>query len=606
MFRNSGIYDFQLNSVNFDVKIDSTAKSFDLPVVINVRNKVENIDGIQNEIPYKISKINKVKVFIGKNDSLDYNFIEDYEDLSIYSKSNLKYNKDLLRNNVSIFKDDVYSDSARNESINKLNSLKNFDYPTIIYTYINDNSKNLNAEIFLRPKEKHSLFFGLDFTQSDIIQNGIAFSTGLSSINIFRGAEILEVGLRGSIGKSGRIPISEVAWDLKMSSPKLLLPKLNLFKDQYNSVQTLFRVGSAVQENIGLDKQNFSASIEYEWNLANKGLFTYSLFDIEFVNNKNKNNFFGVYTNAYDELNRISFLTNTNQSYYLNNRLIIPSGTALFIGDVLNGNTNISSDDNSFQRIKLIEERRKRLTQNNLIVSSGIQYFKKSSPSMINKNYSQVRFSFSWAGNLLSLLSSSINLKKIDGESVIFDVPFSQYLKLETSYIKHLEINNQILAFRGFFGAAVPYGNSKNIPFNRSFFGGGAYDNRAWEVYRLGPGSSNTGNEFNEANLKLAFNLEYRFDVFGSLKSALFIDAGNIWNLNDNINDSARSFDGFKDLSELAIGTGFGFRYDFGLFLLRLDLGFKTHNPVLPIGKRWNLNYNLKNANPTIGINYPF
>ena len=464
----------------------------------------------------------------------------------------------------------------------------------------------MNAEIFLRPKEKHSLFFVLDFTQSDIIQNGVAFSTGLSSINIFRGAEILEVGLRGSIGKSGRIPISEVAWDLKMSSPKLLLPKLNLFKDQYNSVQTLFRVGSAVQENIGLDKQNFSASIEYEWNLANKGLFTYSLFDIEFVNNKNKNNFFGVYTNAYDELNRISFLTNTNQSYYLNNRLIIPSGTALFIGDVLNGNTNISSDDNSFQRIKLIEERRKRLTQNNLIVSSGIQYFKKSSPSMINKNYSQVRFSFSWAGNLLSLLSSSINLKKIDGESVLFDVPFSQYLKVETSYIKHLEINNQILAFRGFFGAAVPYGNSKNIPFNRSFFGGGAYDNRAWEVYRLGPGSSNTGNEFNEANLKLAFNLEYRFDVFGSLKSALFIDAGNIWNLNDNINDSARSFDGFKDLSELAIGTGFGFRYDFGLFLLRLDLGFKTHNPVLPIGKRWNLNYNLKNANPTIGINYPF
>ena len=56
----------------------------------------------------------------------------------------------------------------------------------------------------------------------------------------------------------------------------------------------------------------------------------------------------------------------------------------------------------------------------------------------------------------------------------------------------------------------------------------------------------------------------------------------------------------------IAIGTGFGFRYDFGLFLLRLDLGFKTHNPVLPIAKRWNLNYNLKNANPTIGINYPF
>ena len=44
----------------------------------------------------------------------------------------------------------------------------------------------------------------------------------------------------------------------------------------------------------------------------------------------------------------------------------------------------------------------------------------------------------------------------------------------------------------------------------------------------------------------------------------------------------------------------------FGLFLLRLDMGFKTHNPVLPRGSRWNWNYQLKNANPTLGINYPF
>jgi len=61
-----------------------------------------------------------------------------------------------------------------------------------------------------------------------------------------------------------------------------------------------------------------------------------------------------------------------------------------------------------------------------------------------------------------------------------------------------------------------------------------------------------------------------------------------------------------KDLDELAVGTGFGLRYDFGLFLLRLDMGFKTHNPVMPKGERWNLNYRLKNANPTLGINYPF
>jgi outer membrane protein assembly factor BamA len=208
---------------------------------------------------------------------------------------------------------------------------------------------------------------------------------------------------------------------------------------------------------------------------------------------------------------------------------------------------------------------------------------------------------------LLNALAKPLKWDQVDGQYFLFDVPFSQYIKLETDWIRHWELGgNQVMAIRGFAGAAIPYGNADNIPFNRSFFGGGAYDNRAWEVYRLGPGSSNTGNEFNEANLKLAFNMEYRFDLIGSFKGALFIDVGNIWNVADNVEEDARRFDGFRDLDELAVGTGFGVRYDFGLFLLRLDMGFKTHNPVLPKGSRWDLNYQLKNANPTIGINYPF
>jgi outer membrane protein assembly factor BamA len=204
-------------------------------------------------------------------------------------------------------------------------------------------------------------------------------------------------------------------------------------------------------------------------------------------------------------------------------------------------------------------------------------------------------------------LAKSFDWKQENGQYLLFEVPFSQFIKLETDFVKHWSVSeNQVVAIRAFAGAAIPYGNADNIPFNRSFFGGGAYDNRAWEVYRLGPGSSDTGNEFNEANLKMSFNVEYRFDLLSAFKGALFVDAGNIWNVADNVDESARRFDGFRDLDELAVGTGFGLRYDFGLFLLRLDMGFKTHNPVLPKGSRWNWNYELKNANPTLGINYPF
>ena len=116
-------------------------------------------------------------------------------------------------------------------------------------------------------------------------------------------------------------------------------------------------------------------------------------------------------------------------------------------------------------------------------------------------------------------------------------------IKTEFNYIKHWKIGfDRVLAFRGFSGIAIPYGSSNSIPFTRSYFGGGSNDNRAWRVYKLGPGTSENLNEFNEANFKLAFNLEYRAPLIGPFKGAIFIDAGNIWNAFDNISDPKMKF----------------------------------------------------------------
>ena len=102
------------------------------------------------------------------------------------------------------------------------------------------------------------------------------------------------------------------------------------------------------------------------------------------------------------------------------------------------------------------------------------------------------------------------------------------------------------------------------------------------------------------------FNLEYRFPISGPLDGGLFIDIVNIWNLWDNVNDTAMSFSGLKDLNELAIGSGFGLRYDFDFFVFRFDIGFKTYNPALSIDQRWWSEFNLRNGVLNIGINYPF
>jgi hypothetical protein len=610
LFRNAGVYPFQLNSIDYSVGIDSTGVDYRLPVQLNIRNYIENQQGNPVQKEYKISKMNTITVLLGKAGSTvneAYDSIGVFEGMTIFSQGKIKYNSKLLRESIDFKTNEPYSDTSRSTTLKQLNRLQSFDYPTIRYQYANEDETLLDASIFLMPKKRYSLDFALDVTQSNILKRGVAFSSGLSVLNVFKGAESLELGARGSFGRSADVAISEYGFDIQLRAPQFLLPFSTKINKQKFAPLTILRVGVGSQENIGLDKQSLNGSIQYQWNSRENRRWTFSLIDVEFVNNKNKANYFGVYNNAYGELNQIAANTNTNPNYLVNDRLIIPQGTASFIEDVLGGSTGILASDPSYQRVQRIEERRSRLTQNNLIISSGINFFSSSKQSIFDREFMQFRANLSWSGNLLKGLAKSFNWKQENGQYLLFEVPFSQFIKLETDFVKHWSVSdNQVVAIRAFAGAAIPYGNADNIPFNRSFFGGGAYDNRAWEVYRLGPGSSDSGNEFNEANLKMSFNVEYRFDLLGPFKGAVFIDAGNIWNVADNVDESARRFDGFRDLDELAVGTGFGFRYDFGLFLLRLDMGFKTHNPVLPKGSRWNWNYQLKNVNPTLGINYPF
>ncbi|MDH3699352.1 MAG: BamA/TamA family outer membrane protein, partial [Flavobacteriaceae bacterium] len=177
----------------------------------------------------------------------------------------------------------------------------------------------------------------------------------------------------------------------------------------------------------------------------------------------------------------------------------------------------------------------------------------------------------------------------------------------EVDYIKYWDLSgSNVMAFRSFLGIAVPYGNSNSVPFVRSYFAGGSNDNRGWFPYSLGPGSTQAINDFNEANFKIALNLEYRFPIVGDIKGALFADAGNIWNVWDNVDDPKAVFRGFESLDELALGTGFGLRYDFSYFVFRLDTGFKTYNPANEPSRRWFTEYNFSNAVFQIGINYPF
>ena len=603
LFKNSGIYNFQISSISFQVSRDTTGTDLRIPVQINILEDSSN--------KYRIHYIKNINIYTSnllslKTDTLNNPIV--FDDINIFSIGKLRYKPKNLTNVISFKKGDYYSDQKRSNTIKQLNNLENFQYPTVSYNYLINSKSELEANVLLNPKERFSLGFGVDLKHSNIEDIGVAFETSFTSRNVFQGAERLEFSSRGTLGKSGNTTISEYGFDIRLKFPRLFLPsKLKKVLNLDYNPNTYIGLGTSKQTNIGLDRQSFKFDLNYNWTNLNDKKINLGLLNIELVNNKNSVNYFNIYSNSFNSINSIALNNNTNSSYFNPlNKLIIPEGINSFIKDVINRNLSLNEDD--FNTVNYINDRRNRLTANNLIIGSSFSLISDNRKSFFDQNFSQLKIKFELAGTLTNFFANQFNAE-VDqyNNKKILGLAYSQYFKTEFNYIKHWAISsNSTLAFRGYYGIAIPFGNSDNIPFSKSFFSGGSNDNRAWEVYRLGPGSSGAISEFNEANMKIAFNIEYRFGLFGKLDGAIFTDVGNIWNVFDDTQDPRRTFDGFNDLNELAIGSGFGIRYNLGYFVLRLDMGLKAYNPVLDSNERWMTDFKLNKAVFNIGLNYPF
>ena len=610
LFKNNGIHDFQQRSINFNVLIDSTGNKKKIPLILTINNKDE-----ENE--YRIKNISDIKVYVESLDELSnissYTDSLNYNGIKIYSKGNLNYSPRSLSEPIFFKKGQKYIENDKLLTSRYFSNLGAFKYPRII---IEEQMDSLNTSIYLLPRDRFSLGFDLDFTHSNIEDFGVSFGTNFNIRNIFGGTENLSINLNNSIGASKDIGdpedsffnLFELGGNLNLRIPRAILPfrSYKLIKKEMNPFTNII-IGSTVQKNIGLDKQYYSGIYEVNWNPTKYSRINFKLLDFEYVNNQNVSNYFNVYKNSYDKLNYISSIYNFDQST-LNQQgdLKIPEGSETFISQVLNNETSLDSSTDFYKNVNSILERKDRLTENNLIVGSSITINRNTQENFLDEDFSRLRLKFEMVGNLFNEVLRGKNLN-LDNKVEISDILPSQYTKAEVNYIKHILLNNgNVFALRAFTGIAIPYGNSDYIPFTRSYYAGGSNDNRAWKAYKLGPGSSNNINEFNEANFKISLNFEYRNKISGKLNSALFVDIGNIWNISDNTDDDSMTFNNFSDLSELAVGTGIGLRYDFNFFVLRLDTAFKTYNPAKEKNNRWFSDFSLKKAVFNIGINYPF
>ncbi|KAB1069044.1 BamA/TamA family outer membrane protein [Tamlana haliotis] len=611
--RNSGVYHFNQDYITFEIDTIGTNKKVNVGLTIQNR-PIRDHDSIKR-VPfdvYTIRDVNIVTDYTYENRGKPFQDSTFFNGYKFYSYGKMKHQPKAIVDAVFIKPGDVFRDEDMINTYRHLKELRTFRYPHIEVTERLDNT--ITDTILLTPLKKFSLGFSTDVSTSNIQTLGFSLNPSLLMRNIFRGAETLEIAGKGSIGSSkdnnsqtdAFFDIIEYGIDFRLTIPRFFSPFYTKHLiPKYMSPTTNISLAMTSQTNIGLDKQTFGGVFNYNWAPNKTVVNRLEVFNIQYVQNLNVDAYFDVYQNSYESLNNIAHDVN-----YIgpDEDLGIPDQADEFIAYATTVPPPPEFTDDEYNTVNSISERKNRLTENNLILSASWNVTVNERTSLFDEDYSIFRFKIEPAGNLLNLSANLLNLKQDDeGRNTLFDVAYSQFVKTEIEYIKHWDLGKKnVFAFRSFLGVAVPYGNSNSIPFSKSFFAGGPNDNRAWTAYSLGPGSSQSTDEFNEANLKLAFNAEQRFHIFDKFYGAVFVDVGNIWNAWDNVTDEGATFTGLKSLEDLAVGSGFGLRYDFSFFVFRFDIGFKTHDPAYDKENRWFQEYNFSNAVYNIGINYPF
>ncbi|TXD54142.1 MULTISPECIES: BamA/TamA family outer membrane protein [unclassified Polaribacter] len=602
LFRNNGVYHFAEAALGFYV--DSTRTDYKTNVdFIIAKNRLIEENGQYKEKPYKIHTIKEVNVIT------DYSFTRkdesptnsvSYNGINFLSYNKLKYSPKYLSQSIFLKPGKIYKDTLRNLTRTHLKSLQNFKSTNIKFTADPASENELKMDVFLAPLEKYTLGTETELTHSNVRNLGVSGKFSITDRNAFKGAELLKLSFLGSWFNSNTGPGWEIGADASLEIPRFLAPfGLSKFVPKAMSPRTLFSLGSSFQKNIGLDRQTFTILTDYKWQYNDKKTIQLEILNTQYIQNLNVNSFFTIYNSEYESLNSVAKVFYNDANRVLN----LPEEAVSFMNTLVANNSFQNTNPEEYNISLNILNRYNIITSDFLIPTIAYTFTYNSQRDFKDNNFSFFKIRVANSGNVLGLLSDKENA---NNKKTFLNIPLAQYFKTDIEFKKFWDVgNNSVFGFRTFLGAIITYDNS-DVPFTKSYFAGGSNDIRAWQTYELGPGSRNSGLEFNVGNFKFLTSAEYRFDVVSKLKGALFIDAGNIWDISGSsfIEEEAK-FTNLSSLKNIAVGSGFGARLDFNFLILRFDVGFKTYEPYLD-GNKWFKNYSFNDAVYNVGINYPF
>lgn len=472
---------------------------------------------------------------------------------------------------VFVKKDELYSRKNHNMTLNRLMSMGNFKFVQLQFKEVDSASAPLlDATILMTPLPKHNFRTEVDIVSKSNNYTGPKLDLSFLNRNALGGAEMLQFNVEGTFeaqlgGTNKNLYSYSINPKLELYFPRFILP---------------FKMKTASQYT---PKTRISLSFKF----------------LKMVNYYNMRSLELIYGYRWK--------TELRKEHELN-----PISISF---------SQFSNQSTEFLALIASNPYLKQSYEEQFIAGGSYAY--TYNEQVISDKKTQFYFhpSIEIAGNSISLV------KRLTGEKISSDSPakvagsvYSQFarLSLDGRSYYNLKGQNRIVS-RVLLGLAIPYGNTKTLPYSKQFFAGGPNGLRAFHINSLGPGDYNQANDSSDflqlgGDVKVEANLEYRFDIFSYFKGALFVDAGNVWELKSNPADMGSPFGLDSFLSEMAVGAGAGVRIDLSFFVLRFDLAMPLRKPWLEPSNRWVINqinmgsssWRKENLLLNIAIGYPF
>lgn len=483
----------------------------------------------------------------------------------------------------------LYSLAKQEASSGYLRSTGLFTYNNFRFTPRNasDTCDTLDLDIDCVFDKPYNFYVNANAKGKTSKRIGPELVMGLTKLNAFRGGEKLDVNVHGSYewqtghlseGSSSRVNSYEYGGDVSLVFPRMLTPD-NLF---WSARRRNARDGRrALRGKRSWKKRRFygvpSTTLRLSNNILNRaGYFKRHVVSgdltYEFWTSPRSYHQFSPLTLSYE------YMTSRTDSF-----------TVLLAG---NPYLQISMRDQFVPKM-----------------SYTYQYASAAG----SRNPVSWRTTVSEAANILSLGYMAAGRRWNDKSKKLFKNPYAQFVKLETDFVKLWRFgDNHSVAGHLSAGVVCSYGNAAKAPYYEQFYVGGANSVRAFNVRSVGPGKYRPGSQRmsyveQTGDVKFEASLEARPHLFGDLYGAVFLDAGNVWTLGDDAQRPGAQLKWKSVLTDMAVGTGVGIRYDLGLFVIRVDWGIGLHVPYHTGKKGF---YNLPRFDDGnsfhLAIGYPF